>query len=55
MADSLKDAAVEIALQASENHTVEKDIAMYIKKEMDRCVERKGLPFAGALRKGLTD
>lgn len=38
MSDSLQTAAIEIAQKAFEEHTVEKDVAQYIKKEFDRSV-----------------
>lgn len=38
MSESLQTAAIEIAQKAFEEHTVEKDIAQYIKKEFDRSV-----------------
>jgi dynein light chain LC8-type len=36
MSESLQAAAIEIAQKAFEEHSVEKDIAQYIKKEFDR-------------------
>lgn len=38
MSESLQSAAINIAQEAFEKHTVEKDIAQYIKKEFDRSV-----------------
>ena len=36
MSETVQDAAISIAQKAFEDHTVEKDIAQYIKKEFDR-------------------
>lgn len=36
MGDEMQKAAIDCALQALEQHTVEKDVAAYIKKEFDK-------------------
>lgn len=38
MSDELQQSAQDIAVLAFQEHTLEKDRAQYIKKEMDRCV-----------------